>query len=548
MNRKNDFYLDFIEITNSCGELKTYFYHLVLLAYVIKKYNINLDKEYESYISFVEYVNNEINDHSFSNYEKNLVNQALMDLLDIFKKNPKIYKKLIELINRYDRQVILNFARQNVDEANDLSKLISELVNKLLNTKKNGRILNINCNKGNFLVDAIDFNDNVKVSGIDQEKINQFITNIRLYLMNCEFDIFDSLELHNDKFIGYDSILCTIDNDLKKDDYIYNLIDDSFKSKFGIERYIDIIIKHLNPNGRAIIILPCSLLLKNTEQTYREYLINNELIEGIIELPESLLIKRKHKFSMIVLKRNSKLVKLLESKLFDNSNVDQIYNRYINSETYIDRVDMSKKQYSFLLSSYLNSPNTNTDNSQKFGELAKIFRGFRIKKDDENTINEECKIVQIGNMNNEVIDIYSLSKINYLNNMKKYLLKNGDILLTSKGSKFQCSIIQNIDSQKIIASENLFVIRIIDEETNPYYLLEYLNSDIGMKSIFDTQIKTNKLSISINDLQNTSINLQSKSIQEKIGTISKHKCEYILDSKRKIDNDNSSIYSLLKKE
>lgn len=547
MNRENEFYLDFIGITKSCGEVKNYFYHLALLAYVIRKYNINLDNEYESYISFVEYINKQINNHSFSNYEKNLVNQALMDLLNIFKKNPKIYKKQIELINGYDRQMILDSVRQNYDETNDLSNLISELVNKLLSTKKNGRILNINCGKGNFLVDAIDYNDNVKVSAIDQEKINQLITNIRLYLMNCEFDIFDNLEVYDDKLIGYDSILCTIDKDLKKDDYIYNLLDDSLNKKSGLERYIDIVIKQLNPNGRAVIILPSSLLLKSDEQPYREYLINNEFVEGIIELPEKILFKKNIQFSMIVLKRNSKLVKLLESKLFDNQNVDEIYNRYINCETYIDRVDMSKKQYSFLLDAYLNV-NANTDNCLKFGEIAKIFRGLRIKRDDEDLINEKCKIVQIGDMNDEVIDVYSLSETNYMNNMEKYLLKNGDILLPSKGSKFQCSIIQNIDDKKIIASENLFVIRIFDKEINPYYLLEYLNSDIGRRSIFGTQIKTNKLSISINELQNISINLQIKEIQDEIGTISKNKCECILDSKKKINNDNSLILSLFEKE
>lgn len=548
MNRENEFYLDFIGITKSCGEVKNYFYHLALLAYVIRKYDINLDKEYESYISFVEYINKQINNYSFSNYEKNLVNQSLMDLLNVFKKNPKIYKKLIELINGHDRQVILDSVRQNYDETNDLSNLISELVNKLLSTKKNGRILNINCGKGNFLVDAIDYNDNVKVSAIDQEKNNQLITNIRLYLMNCEFDIFDNLEVHNDKLIGYDSIFCTINKDIKKDDYIYNLIDDSLNKKSGLERYIDIVIKQLNPNGRAVIILPSSLLLKSDEQTYREYLINNEFVEGIIELPEKILFKRNIQFSMIVLKRNSKLVKLIESKSFDNSSVDQIYNQYINGDTYIDRVDMSKKQYSFLLSSYLHNSNTNIENGNKLVDIVKIFRGLRTKKDSSDSFNEKCKIIQIGNMNEEVIDINSLSEVNYLNNMEKYLLKNKDILLTSKGSKFQCSIIQSVDKQKIIASENLFVIRAIDEKINPYYLLEYLNSNIAKQSIFDSHLKTNKISISINEIQNMSISLKSKEIQDEIGTISKNKCEFILDSRKKINNDNSLIISLFEKE
>ncbi len=548
MNRENEFYLDFIGITKSCGEVKNYFYHLALLAYVIRKYDINLDKEYESYISFVEYINKQINNYSFSNYEKNLVNQSLMDLLNVFKKNPKIYKKLIELINGHDRQVILDSVRQNYDETNDLSNLISELVNKLLSTKKNGRILNINCGKGNFLVDAIDYNDNVKVSAIDQEKNNQLITNIRLYLMNCEFDIFDNLEVHNDKLIGYDSIFCTINKDIKKDDYIYNLIDDSLNKKSGLERYIDIVIKQLNPNGRAVIILPSSLLLKSDEQPYREYLINNEFVEGIIELPEKILFKRNIQFSMIVLKRNSKLVKLIESKSFDNSSVDQIYNQYINGDTYIDRVDMSKKQYSFLLSSYLHNSNTNIENGNKLVDIVKIFRGLRTKKDSSDSFNEKCKIIQIGNMNEEVIDINSLSEVNYLNNMEKYLLKNKDILLTSKGSKFQCSIIQSVDKQKIIASENLFVIRAIDEKINPYYLLEYLNSNIAKQSIFDSHLKTNKISISINEIQNMSISLKSKEIQDEIGTISKNKCEFILDSRKKINNDNSLIISLFEKE
>ena len=71
----------------------------------------------------------------------------------------------------------------------------------------------------------------------------------------------------------------------------------------------------------------------------------------------------------------------------------------------------------------------------------------------------------------------------------------------------------------MICSDGYFIIRVVNNDLNPYYLNVYLNSELGQQAIFVNQIKSAALIINANGLLNTFIDFISKEKQEEIEKI-----------------------------
>ena len=90
----------------------------------------------------------------------------------------------------------------------------------------------------------------------------------------------------------------------------------------------------------------------------------------------------------------------------------------------------------------------------------------------------------------------NLLKINGNNNKyDRYLLKNGDVIISSKGTKIKVAV-ADIKNRKIIPNGNLLVLRLDTNKIEPYYLEAFLNSENGRLAL--EQIQTGAVIISIN--------------------------------------------------
>lgn len=169
----------------------------------------------------------------------------------------------------------------------------------------------------------------------------------------------------------------------------------------------------------------------------------------------------------------------------------------------------------------------------KLKDYIDVYRGYRGSKVNEN-IKETIKVIQVAILNTNFIDINDLEFANYDISMEKDLLKDKDIIFSRFANIFQCKMIHLKENEKVIASENIIVLRIKDFNTlSPYHLEEYLNFDAGKETIFANQVKSTATLIQISGLSDKYIDLIPYSKQLEIEKLCISKYEEMKKDKEK---------------
>ena len=534
-------------------------YSLIFVGFLIKKYDILMNCKFDNFLTFIQYIKEEISTKSYSQDELSLMNQSLNNLTVDFNLNNIGIKQVVDFINNYSKESYLEFIRidlkNNLEKYNaDMPEELSKLVSKILNTKKGGKLVDLICGNGNFLTTVADDNPTISVFGLTKSQNSLLNTEIRLYMLNCDYQVdFESEITIKESFSSYDSIFCLLPPDIKDKNIYYNNFTNT-KNNSVLWKYIDNAISMLNAKGKAIFILNNAPLFRNTELEFRKYLIDNKLVETIIELPSNILYHTGINTTMLILSKNSNMVNMIDatnmtinlSKYQKTVDIDKIYNAYISKENKISDSIIKDKNYSFITNNYLNDTSKSMNHPVKLKDYIDVYRGYRGSKVHENN-NETIKIIQVANLNTNFIDVNDLETINYDISMEKDLLKDKDIIFSRFANNFQCKIVHLKENEKVIASENIIILRVKDlNNLSPYYLEEYLNSDAGKETIFANQVKSTATLIQMSGLSDTYIDLISYSKQLEIEKLCISKYDEMKENKEKINSINSSIKDLLR--
>jgi len=534
-------------------------YSLIFVGFLIKKYDILMNCKFDNFLTFIQYIKEEISTKSYSQDELSLMNQSLNNLTVDFNLNNIGIKQVVDFINNYSKESYLEFIRidlkNNLEKYNaDMPEELSKLVSKILNTKKGGKLVDLICGNGNFLTTVADDNPTISVFGLTKSQNSLLNTEIRLYMLNCDYQVdFESEITIKESFSSYDSIFCLLPPDIKDKNIYYNNFTNT-KNNSVLWKYIDNAISMLNAKGKAIFILNNAPLFRNTELEFRKYLIDNKLVETIIELPSNILYHTGINTTMLILSKNSNMVNMIDatnmtinlSKYQKTVDIDKIYNAYISKENKISDSIIKDKNYSFITNNYLNDTSKSMNHPVKLKDYIDVYRGYRGSKVNENN-NETIKIIQVANLNTNFIDVNDLETINYDISMEKDLLKDKDIIFSRFANNFQCKIVHLKENEKVIASENIIILRVKDlNNLSPYYLEEYLNSDAGKETIFANQVKSTATLIQMSGLSDTYIDLISYSKQLEIEKLCISKYDEMKENKEKINSINSSIKDLLR--
>lgn len=506
-------------------------YSLVFIGYMINKYNLDIDGKFENHIAFISYIKESIDNLSYSKDELTLLSEALNNIM--MSLSDYSVKKIVKFISNYDKQVFVEFVSTPItgfrDPYMNVPDSLSELVLKIIN--KNGSILDLCCGNGDFLVKAVDKNCDYSVTGYERSLHRLLNARIRMLMLNCYYNFEHVSPLDypiND--LKYDSIFCIPPFGEKvNNDKLTTVNFEIKKTNTNYWYYIDRILTMLKPKGKAVVILPELPMFKNPDSTIREYLVKNKLVEAIIELPKKIFSNTGIGTIMLVLSKNNNYCRLIDARdmcfkinrTTNSIDVDKVYNSYIeendNVKLVVDR-DFEERGYSFIPSKYITNIIDDIKNPRLLKEYVTITRGYRGKPTNSENI-EKCKYIKLSNISDGEILKDSLEIIDYDTTMDKNLIQDKDILITARGSRFESAIIRINDNEKIVCSDAFFVLRIVNNDLNPYYLNVYLNSELGQQAIFANQIKSSALIINANGLLNTFIDFISKEKQEEIEKI-----------------------------
>lgn len=523
-------------------DTKKMFYSIIYLIYLAKKNKIDLLKLFECHAF----------DLSAKFFERKGVNKILDKLIFIYKKSD-VYTNELEILeeikslfetNNFNEEIDTNFSSQIINlTEEDIKNILSEntleimnysmkdndatakeiidLVIHCLDIKEQDDVLDLCSGRGDFLVSLA--NQNLKLDGVEINRDNVLISKIRLdILKDINYEIINGDALTHRFNKKYDEIFCEFPLGLRVNEFILNRMEkDLFYTwrKPGLTAdwlFINKMITLLKNTGKAAVIVPDGPLFKSMDADYRRDLLVSGVVKEIIKLPSGVIPNSNISANLIILSRHNEKN---EIKFIDASQEyieNKIGKRQLDVKAIIDLVDdinkdedkvkiekcneiCKTKDVLLTVNSYVKKQQPNYINPHLLKEyIIDKYRGYQLTSKEQNEItdkNGNYELLTISNIEDGRISSNLLRINDNKRKYDRYLLKDGDVVISARGTKIKVAVAE-IKNRKIIPNGNLLVLRLNTEKINPYYLQAYLNSENGQLSL--KQIQTGAIIMSIN--------------------------------------------------
>lgn len=509
--------------------------------------------------------------------------------IDKFIKKPYNKKDFLSYIKRLDIQdysVFINGFNDFVQNDktfqkfnnSELSKSLTKLIFRLYELKEEDTILDLCCKSGFFLnnIKVIAKDEySIKTIGIDINQDQCEIASILLEISDSSYSIYNEDVIKDLNCPSFDKCLIFPPFGIKFDEKISDKYSKSSEELINQRSssewfYIYNALKSLGNDSKIIAIVSDNALFKTYDSNIRKYLIENNLIEGIISLPNDSIKGLSIKTNLLILSKNNEFIKILDGNEFlsnsdnelyleKNDVYDEIFNKYNdNCVLKIKKEDIKTIDYNLTYKS-LSSKNLykNLSDLKSLDEICDILKGCNLTytnfKDEITEEETNYKVLNSGDIDdNGFIDIRKLKNLRNGEKYNKYLAKNGDIVLTSKSTKIKVGLINCDDNINIVVASSMIILRPKQEVINPIYLKMFFDSKQGKKMLEFVQIGVNIVIISTKELSLLKIPCPSLEKQNKEAEVYKKRMEiYELKKKeiQKIELILENFYDLyLKKE
>jgi len=356
---------------------------------------------------------------------------------------------------------------------NSIAKLISHLAQK----NKPQSAIDICCGTGNilyYLQNEIDDLSGVEIAENVAALTNYFIPDLHIITA-------DSFQYPFSR--KYDLVVGNIPFGMR--------IEMDGKRIPGEEAFLRKAHELLTENGRAIMLVPYSVLIAGHFQNFRKEFISN--LEEIITLPSGSIRNTQIKTAILVIgKQECKEVKITQLTNFNG--LEKEYQN-ASSITYPNEKLLERWDPEYHLSKESSFyKELDSFQTKELQELADIIKGKMIPADTLKELGEFLYLkplhIQKDGLKTESALKY-VSKADLTKNDYRYILQSGDIVISTVFNDLKMYVYQTGDVPAI-ASYNLAIIRSSKQD----YILSYLQTDEG-KRIFKTQAEDLKKGVTI---------------------------------------------------
>lgn len=448
-------------------------------------------------------------------------------------------KAMLTITNEDIKDFIVNDAN-SVGEKNDYSSP-KELINLAIGLLKDERVdswFDLGCGNGDLLVQVAKENKKYKCYGEDINYDNHLLTRIRLYFTGCYARILENNILtsqYNEEVnvaFAHTPFVMRITRDVdwynRLNKYVGNLKPSQNADWVFADRLLQII------KNKGVMLMSEGSLFNLIDTEQRKQLINQNMIEGIIKMPSNLLSYSGVPTSLVIFNKEKKdnTIKFLDAtnmcikgRRLVKLNCEEILNAY-NSDGIVTKVDVEQikyENYQLSVTKYVDVNEIQLENEILLESVVEdIFRGVQIpanKIDEYSKVEEDekvYKLISVGDIQNGSFDIDSLQVIKNDGKLERYLVKNGDVLISSKSTKVKTAIVENIGDTKLVATGSILVIRCDKEKINPVYLKVFFDSNKGKKILESIQTGTVIISINVSSLLKMRISCVDRKLQDEV--------------------------------
>lgn len=528
-------------------ELSTFL--LIQLSYLALKYKPISSKE-----ELIEFITSDFNDE----YTLNQLNRVI-------QKVPfEIIEQLSDSYDENTLKAIVLFSEDN-DVRSELSGTplgLAKLVNELLEIQPDDTVLDLGSGVGSYLLETKMETGAVKVCGVEiniqknivstiRAKVAQFPIELKLgNILSQDYRSFKATKVFSNPPVGLRDF--GIDALIKDNKALTDLIDIEEYNISADWAFILSSYANQEPGGKTAVLMSNQVLFREQDYDIREKIISEGWLEAIIALPEKLFPYTTIPFTLLIFSEKNETVRMVDASeistrdqmknILTDKNIQEIVEAYQDVNEISKRLtyeDFRKQEFVMTPIRYFGFI-PDASNMTPIGDLARsINRGATISRKEIDTMTT-TKETGIKYLKIQDIDRVSTNKdLPNLSNVDakyhNYFLEEGDLVI-SKSSPYKIARVENIKNIKILATGNLYYIKIDEEKVNPTFVEMYLKSDEGQAQLERLSTGSVIETISIKNLKNILIPNLSRKEQD---TLVKEYLEYeeqldLLDRQREI--------------
>ena len=437
---------------------------------------------------------------------------------------------------------------------------IESIAASILSFDKPNDVMDIGCGQGVFLAEAKRQEICSEYYGIE---INQALANIaklKMLILGCDDSCVDNSDLFSKSFglneiKQYDRVFCHMPMamELDKSQLVASgLLEEYDAARFSHRDSEWVFIKAMQrmtkPGGKCVAVVRNGLLFTEHGRQFRKELVEKGLLEAVILLPPNLLNNTAMPVALVVCSEGNETVKMIDASPFyekgrrvntiSSEQKDYILDLYLEDGSFegcideeekeelasefilVDAESIAKDEYVLDPTWYLLRRIVRLSCEKKLSEATtRIYRGVQIRADDMDSLVDlyaeepNCYVLNLADISRGYIrEDLERVHIDDLKPYKRYMLEEGDVILSARGTKISIAVAEDIQNRKIIVTGNLVVIQ-CNESLDPYYLKAFLESSDGMALLKSFQTGGRRL-FAINPRQLREMSFENRDIHE----------------------------------
>lgn len=252
----------------------------------------------------------------------------------------------------------------------------------------------------------------------------------------------------------------------------------------------------LSTGGRAVVAVPIHALNGSQSQTYREFLVRNQLIEAVIAIPRGFLNGMTVGFAIVVMREGCREIKFINGeeyqtivedvRLLDVPRLLKDYRALNDYEAVTTKpLEAVYSRECNLAPDFYLGEDLVYNNSKPFGKIVReIRRGAKLPveawKEVAGDDASPVKKVAFKHFSEGLIDECLPGLTAVPPGAEDAVLEVGDLLISRMGFPFKVAVVE-YRNEKLVADENVWIVRMGGNRMLAYYLRAYLESERGAK-------------------------------------------------------------------
>lgn len=456
--------------------------------------------------------------------EKEVDTQLRSFIVDRIGKDWKNYRQLIK---RYPKDEILQYllgynATGKLSGWMSTPDSVSMLALRLLDVKKGGAIADICCGTGNFLKNAVAHCPGVTLTGLEISAESACVAKMRLSAIDDTATIMqcDALDA-GAKFSGkFDYVFCDPPYNMPIDHIHAIMVNGELRTDYFPPAFPSLkgrattewvwllkALEMLKPGGKAAILMPMGRMFSTSQEAQcRRFLVENGYVESVVALPGGLLDYTAIRLALVILGQGNGKVKLVDA---DGLCLKRRGGN-IMTETHVERIAKAKDGDGIChVVPYAEiAANGFSLDPASYGReipevpcavplsevVVSIGRGMAIGRGDAEDApdNSPVRLVTVSDICDGRISDSLKPLPGAPGQYSRYVIEDGDVIVGKVPTPFKAAVAEVPDGVTLVASVNLYILKVDKSKCDPYYLQAFLCSKLGQAQLAD-KLKGNVL-------------------------------------------------------